>query len=118
MTADADVADGGRRFVPALRDDFVSLPVDLETVVWSTIRNEPRALDPIATLMLQIVDGAASVDDLVGDVHDVVGVPAEVARKQVERVLREFDAAGLLTVSRAEVPVPPHRELFTNPPST
>ena len=50
-----DVGD----LVPELRPDFVRRDVDGECVVWSPAAAWPTVLDPIATVMLDVVDGAA-----------------------------------------------------------
>ena len=61
-------------FVPALRTDFLRREVDGETVVWSPLAAEPVVLDPVATVMLDVIDGEASVGQLASEVHEEVGV--------------------------------------------
>lgn len=104
-------------FVPRLRTDLLLQEVGPETVVWSPIRGEPASLDPVATVMLKVVDGSATVADLVEDVEAVVAVPDEVARAQVLRTLIQMDQAGLLETSQ---PAPPAREtsIFVSPVSS
>lgn len=76
------------------------------------------ALDAVTTVMLDVIDGVATIDELVEDVRDAVGVPTEVARSRVERTVAALDDAGALTTS-VPVSVPERqRELFLNPPST
>ena len=89
-------------FVPALRDDFERRVVAGESVVWSPLVDEPTVLDPVATVMLDVVDGAASIGELAIDVHEVVGVSMETAQRQVLRVVEEFGRTGLLTSSSSE----------------
>jgi hypothetical protein len=89
-------------FVPVLRDDFERRVVAGESVVWSPLVDEPTVLDPVATVMLDVVDGTASIAELATDVHEVVGVPMETAQRQVLRVVEEFGQKGLLTSSSSE----------------
>jgi hypothetical protein len=104
-------------FVPALRADLLRCDLGLEAVLWSPARANPVALDPVATVMLGVIDGAAAVADLVADVREVVGLPEDIARSQVWRVLNDLDRGGLLASS---VPAPAilPRSLFANPVSS
>jgi hypothetical protein len=63
---------------------------------------EPIALDPAASVMLDVIDGAASISELALDVHEEIGLPLEEAREQVARVIGVFESAGLLTSSRSD----------------
>lgn len=106
------------QFVPSLRTDLLRRDIDGEAVLWSPIRADPVALDPVATVMLDVIDGVATISDLVLDVQDVIGVSNDIARAQVQRIIRRLDDARVLTASMPS-PVPERqRELFINPPST
>jgi hypothetical protein len=96
------VTTGGTDFVPELRTDVERRDIGSECVVWSPLAAEPTALDPIATVMLDVVDGTASIAELAIDVHETVGVPLETAQRQVVRAVERFAQAGLLTSSTAE----------------
>jgi len=87
------------RFVPELRDDFERRDIGGESVVWSPIAAEPIALDPTAAVMLDVIDGEASIGDLALEVHDVVAIPLETAERQVTRIVDQFWLGGLLTSS-------------------
>lgn len=86
-------------FVPMLRSDFERRAVGTECVVWSPLAPEPTALDSLAAVMLDVVDGVASIGDLAIDVHEEIGVPIEQARDQVTRIVESFTSADLLTSS-------------------
>jgi hypothetical protein len=86
-------------FVPRLREDVARRDLGPESVVWSPVAPEPVALDPVATVMLDVIDGEASVGGLVTDVQEAVGVNRDAAERQVGKVIELFDAAGLLTTS-------------------
>ena len=85
--------------VPELRTDFERRDLGAESVVWSALAPTPTALDPVATVMLDVIDGSASIGDLADDVHAAVGVPLADAQLQVTRVVERFAEAGLLTWS-------------------
>lgn len=103
-------------FVPVMRPDLLQRQVGDEVVVWSPIRGEPVALDPVASVMLRVVDGTATIAELVEDVEAVVGVPREVARSQVARCIAQMDRAGML-VSSSPTPST-SRAIFMSPISS
>jgi hypothetical protein len=88
-------------FVPELRGDLVRRDNDSECIVWSPIAATPVALGPIDTVMLAVIDGEASIGELATDVHEVVGIPLELATERVSRIVERFEAAGLLRTSEA-----------------
>lgn len=105
-------------FVPTLRTDFLRRDVDGNSVVWSPLATEPTVLDPVAAVMLDVVDGEATVQQLAREVHEEVGVDLEVALDQVTRVVELFGHAGLLTASTTTttaIEAIEQRELFVNP---
>jgi hypothetical protein len=107
-------------FVPELRSDFVRHDIAGESVVWSPIAAEPVVLDSVSTVMLDVVDGRASIRDLALDVHEEIGIPLETAQQQVGRVVELFGRAGLLTASTSEFDADEaiaRRELFISVPT-
>lgn len=90
-----------RGHIPRLRNDFARQDVGVETVVWSPARLAPSVLDPVCTIMLDVIDGEASVGDIADDVTEVVGVPSEVAMAQVRRAIGVLEMVGLLSGSQA-----------------
>jgi hypothetical protein len=107
-------------FVPLIDDRAIVRLMDNEAVVWAPTHVAPRALDPLAALMLQLADGSVPVDDLVRDVQEVIGVPEALARTQIQGALGRLDEAGMLRRERATEPVDPYAplDLFPAPPST
>ena len=103
---------------PAIRSDLLCRQFDHESVVWSPLRQDPVALDAIATTLLGILDGEATIAELIEDVHDVVGISRDLARSQVLRTVELLHDAGALTTSIVESIPERQRELFINPPST
>ena len=68
----SDLLDG----VPELRTGYLRRDLDGGCVVWSPVSTAPTALDPVATVMLDVIDGEASIGQLANEVHEEVGVPA------------------------------------------
>ena len=104
--------------VPELRGDYLRRDVDGGCVVWSPVLSAPTVLDPVAAVMLEVIDGEASIGQLVKEVHEEVGVPLDIAHKQVERAVHLFDAARLLTSSDGSSPSGDENrlsELFSGP---
>ena len=104
--------------VPTLRRDFLRRDIDAEAVVWSTIRPAPAVLDPVATIMLDVLDGVATVAELIDDVHNEVGISREIADAQVRRAVRTFDRAGILSTSAGSDWSELQQEIFSAPPNT
>ena len=107
-----------KRPVPRPRFDNLTRWYGNEAVVWATEATEPAFLDPVAALILQIVDGQATQSDLVEDVIDVLGIDADVAGYQVSRSTETFRRSGLLEGTGALEPPPTDLDLFRDPPST
>lgn len=105
-------------FRPALRHDLLRRRIGHEAVVWSPLRHEPLALDPVATVMLDVIDGSATLSELADDVHEVVGVSRDVAQARVVKITESLDRGGALATSDPETVPERQRELFVNPPSS
>jgi hypothetical protein len=107
-------------FVPVLRTDFVRRDLAGESVVWSPIAPDPVALDPISTVMLDVIDSHATVRELALDVHAEIGIDLATAQQQVGRVVQLFDRAALLTSSASALDADEaiaRRELFISMPT-
>ncbi len=107
-------------FVPVLRDGIDRQDIDGEAVVWSPISPVPTRLDPVATVLLDVIDGLATIGEIVADVHDVVGLPYDVAQQRVAHIVQTFDDAKLLTTSSSNEQAAEaiaRRELFDVPPN-
>ena len=103
--------------VPELRTDYVRRDIEGECVVWSPVAPEPAVLDPVATVMLDVIDGDASIGQLATEVHEEIGVPFDVALRQVTQTVQSLDGAGMLTSSLTPEVAAARGEVFPNPPS-
>ncbi len=106
--------------VPELRDGIERQDIDGEAVVWSPVSPVPARLDPVATVLLDVIDGLASIGEIVADVQEVIGLPFDVAQQRVTQIVRTFDGAKLLTssspIEHAKEAIA-RRELFAVPPN-
>ena len=105
-------------FVPTLRTDLLRREIDGETIIWSPLAPEPTVLDPISAVMLEVIDGDASVDQIASEVHEEVGIALETAQKRVTDVVERFAALGLLTSSTSTMTAQEaigQRDLFVSP---
>lgn len=105
---------GGWKPVPI--SDFARVDVDTEAVVWPPGRSAPSVLGPTARVLLDVLDGEATVDEIAEDVSSVFELPIDLAERQVARALEEIEQAGLLHTSQPD-PVDDRLGLFTDPPS-
>lgn len=107
-------------WAPEVRSDALVRHFDNEIVAWSPAYPRPAHLDPVAALVFQMLDGRATIGELVTDVHDVVGAPTGVVRDQMRRVLAQLDQARLLTTSVAparQAPEADDLDIFLGPPN-
>lgn len=102
-----------RKYAPML----LSIISTTRSWAWSSITAAPAYLDPVAALALQMLDGTASVADLIADVHEVLGIPKAVARSQLRRAISLLDDGGLLTSSTAPESPATDSDLFPAPPN-
>ncbi len=102
--------------IPVIDPDAVIERFGDEAVVWSAGRALPTVLDPVATVMLGVIDGAATVAELAADVEEVVGLDRTTAERQVMRAIAAIGAAGALQ-NKVETR-DARRDIFLMPPST
>jgi hypothetical protein len=87
-------------------------------IAWSPSNPRLTPLAGVASVVFQILDGSATVAELVEDIHEVVGVPEAVARGQLRRLLDQFATDGLLEgVNGGDGSVPTKIDLFPAPPN-
>jgi hypothetical protein len=120
MSAWTSELHGGfeRDFIPTLRTDFARADIESESVVWSPSRLRPTVVDPVSKVLLDVIDGGATVGEICQDVSEVVGVTTDAAFAQVHRSLGLFDTAGLLVTSAGTDEIALSDEIFLTPPNT
>jgi hypothetical protein len=88
-------------WAPVVRADADVWMYRQESVAWSLEGSSPIALDAVGTLMFQLLDGSATVGELVEDIHVAIDIPKAVAEAQLRRIVAQLDGAALLTTSRS-----------------
>lgn len=114
------VADDGAfdSLAPCVRPEAHVRHFDNECVAWAPEATTPVHLDPVATIVYQLLDGHVSIADLVSDVHHALGIPEGVARGQLRRVVQLLHSAALLTDSPISAHLPPNKlDVFSGPPN-
>lgn len=99
MRADAEQSPLPTDIRPALRSDVHIHRIGPEAVAWSEPNREVTYLDPVATVMLDVVDGVATAGELAEDIQFALDVDRHTAWAQIKRILSIFDGAGLLTAA-------------------
>lgn len=90
------IADAGLRdAIVALADDAVVRHYDGEAVAWSP-RGEPLHLDPASAVIVQLLDGSATVGQLAREISEEVGIPEPLAFSRLRDAVTTFEHAGLL----------------------
>lgn len=115
MTAPPLGLDGG--FVPELRPGLDVVTLAGETVIHHAGRI--HALDPVATVVWQSIDGRASVDEIAGDLADAFAIPPATARRDVTTMVAELLAIDLLAdPNRPARPPGPGPQPLVDPPGS
>jgi hypothetical protein len=102
---------------PRMADDVVVRHYDDGIVAWAPTRQRPVPLDGVGAVIFQILDGSATVAELVADIHEVVGVPETVARSQLRQVLDRLAGDGLLAGVEGDDARLTKLDLFPAPPN-
>ena len=88
-----------------------------DIVAWSPSGRHPLAIEGVSAVVFDILDGAASVAELITDIHEVVGVERTAARRKLREVLGQFAGAGLLADVVGSATAPTHEDFFPAPPN-
>lgn len=88
-----------------------------DILAWAPSSPRPLALEGVAAVVYQILDGSATIAELVHDIHDIVGVPPAVARSQLRVVVEQLADAGLLEDLVTSRQAPVELDLFPAPPN-
>jgi hypothetical protein len=112
-----DLGDHGDS-APALDATAVVRHYGTQAVAWPSNGSPPSLLDPVTTIVAQLLDGSATLDDITGDVHSVLGISMSIARAQLSRSVQVLETAGLLASSSRVVHAPDSAgDLFSAPAS-
>jgi hypothetical protein len=109
----SDSANAGS--APARVHAALTLEFDGECVVYDARTGNVHRLDPIGSIVWQLLDGRTTVDVLVPDLAAAFSADPGVIRKDVDGLLRGLSEAGLLADGSPPAP-PPDPLVLTNPP--
>ena len=103
-------------FAPTPNTDVLVRKYEDDSIVWAS-GGIPIRLDPVGSLIFELLDGEVTVGELADDVHAVVGVPRTVALDQIRSVISALDVGGALVTSNRGSLTPPTTEVFFGPPN-
>lgn len=81
---------------PRLREDLTIVELDGEAVVYDEANGELHHLNPSATVVLSLCDGARTISAMAEAVSEAFGVRLDEVTPQVGSVVERFAEAGLL----------------------
>ncbi len=81
---------------PVVRSDLTTALIDGELVVFDPVTSEVHQLDPVGTVIWQLLDGEATIGELVVDLADGFGVPEGQVRADVAALLATMEEHHLL----------------------
>lgn len=84
---------------PRIRGDLTLVELDQEAVVWDPLSGLVHYLNPMASLVLQLCDGSATVKETVADLADANEVEPAAIDADVKKLVKQFRDAGLVVPS-------------------
>lgn len=93
----------GPSFVPALTEGVTVVPVEQEAVAHDAATGILHLLDPIATIVVQLFDGNASIAELAADLAAAFEAPLERVTEDVVALVAELGGTGLVAGVAATV---------------
>jgi PqqD family protein of HPr-rel-A system len=67
-----------------------------ENAVFDPETGSVHMMNSTAVAIWVLCDGATTPDEMIGAVCELSGLPTEVVQEDVNRILRQFDEAGIL----------------------
>ena len=85
---------------PKIRGDVTLLEIGEEAVVYDPLSRLVHYMNPMASLVLQLCDGTATVRETIADLAEAQEVDEEAIGPQVRSLVRRFRQFGVLVPSR------------------
>lgn len=85
---------------PRIRDDLTLVELDQEAVVYDPISGLVHYLNPMASLVLQLCDGSATVKETIADLAEAQDARPGDIEPSVKTLLQQFRKLGLVTPSK------------------
>ena len=84
---------------PQMRSDLTLVELDQEAVVYDPISGLVHYLNPMASLLLQLCDGTATVKETTTDLAEANEVEPDVIAADIRTLIKQFRNAGLVVPS-------------------
>jgi PqqD family protein of HPr-rel-A system len=81
---------------PKVRTELTVVELDGEAVVYDEESMDVHRFNPSATVILGLLDGSATVDELAVDISDVFGQRREDVLAQLDELIRQLDEGHIL----------------------
>lgn len=90
----SEAAAAARR--PRVRAELTVVELDGEAVVYDAESMDVHRLNPTATLILGLLDGSATLEELAIDIAEVFERPPDEVRAQLDQLVTELDESRIL----------------------
>lgn len=87
----------GERRVPVRDSNIWLRQSGSENVAYDPKRETVHVMNATAVAIWVLCDGETEPREMIDAVIELTGLPYEVVREDVERILQEFEAAGIVT---------------------
>lgn len=81
---------------PKFREVLTVVELDGESVIYDEESGDLHHLNPTATIVFSLCDGAATIKEISADIAQAFGVSDDEVERQVRALLRQFRKQGLL----------------------
>jgi PqqD family protein of HPr-rel-A system len=85
---------------PRIRDDVTLVDIDQEAVVYDPLSGFVHYLNPMASLVLQLCDGTATVRETIAELAEAQEVDEDAVGPQVKQLMRGFRSMGIVEPSK------------------
>jgi PqqD family protein of HPr-rel-A system len=85
---------------PQIREDLTLVELDQEAIVYDPLSGFVHYLNPMASLVMQLCDGTATVKETVADLAEAQETTPQDVGPQVLTLMRQFRKLGLVEPSR------------------
>jgi PqqD family protein of HPr-rel-A system len=84
---------------PRVRDDVSLVEFGQEAVAYDPLTGWVHYLNPMASIVLQLCDGTATVRDTIAELAEAQEVDAETLEPQIRSLVSDFRRVGIVTPS-------------------
>ena len=81
---------------PKVRTELTVVELDGEAVIYDAESMDVHRFNASATLILGLLDGSTTLEELAVDLSDVFGQPLEEVQSQLDELIRRLDESDVL----------------------